>query len=101
MKDILPIVFLNFSWLGVHTFHMQVLPDFEPNEYLFTTHADKGKERWEIFAWAVRDIMQKQGKLGLSELPLRLKRVYFDYVGGRSDADPVLAYNELMKPKDQ
>ena len=35
------------------------LPHFKPNEYLFKTHADKGTERWEIFAWAVRDIMMK------------------------------------------
>ena len=59
MSDILPIIFLNFSWLGIQRIQMKVLPDFEPNEYLFETHADKGKERWQIFAWAVRDIMAK------------------------------------------
>ena len=37
------------------------LPLFVPNEYLFKTHADKGKEKWEIVAWAVRDIMAKTG----------------------------------------
>jgi hypothetical protein len=35
------------------------MPDFEPNEYLFETHMDKGNDRWEIYAWAVRDIMLK------------------------------------------
>ena len=30
-----------------------------PNEYLYKTHADKGKEQWEIYAWAVRDAMSK------------------------------------------
>ena len=35
------------------------LPDFEPNEYLFETHASKGATRWEVFAWAVRDVMIK------------------------------------------
>ncbi len=36
--------------------HSEVLklPVFKPNEYLFKIHADKGKERWEIYAWAVR-----------------------------------------------
>ena len=37
------------------------MPPFEPNEYLFEKHADKGNERWEIFAWAVRDAMMKSG----------------------------------------
>lgn len=59
MSDILPIIFLNLSWLGIQRIQMKVLPDFEPNEYLFETHADKGKERWQIFAWAVRDIIAK------------------------------------------
>jgi len=30
------------------------LPPFKPNDHLFETHKDKGKEKWEIFAWAVR-----------------------------------------------
>ena len=40
---------------------------FLPNEYLFKTHADKGKEKWEIFAWAVRDVMVKNCELGKIE----------------------------------
>lgn len=43
------------------TCEVGVLPDFQPTEYLFKTHADKGKERWEIFAWAVRDATAKVG----------------------------------------
>jgi hypothetical protein len=42
---------------------MQVLPDFIPNDYLFETHKDKGTEKWEIYAWAVRDIMSKTSGL--------------------------------------
>lgn len=37
------------------------LPDFEPNEYLYENFKDKGNEKWEIYAWAVRDIMCKAG----------------------------------------
>ena len=37
------------------------MPPFYPNDYLFEKHADKGKEKWEIYAWAVRDIMCKVG----------------------------------------
>ncbi|CDW90333.1 UNKNOWN [Stylonychia lemnae] len=45
------------------------LPVFLPNEYLFETHKDKGKERWEIYAWAIRDalsIANKKPKLDIS-----------------------------------
>ena len=41
------------------------LPIFVPNDYLYKTHADKGKEKWEIYAWAIRDIMMKAGGLKL------------------------------------
>ena len=40
------------------------LPDFEPNEYLFEKHASRGESRWEIYAWAIRDIMMNQGGFG-------------------------------------
>jgi len=38
---------------------VNILPDFEPNEYMFKTHKKEGNERWEVFAWAVRDLMGK------------------------------------------
>ena len=50
-----------FQYCEVEIFE---LPPFQPNEYLFTTHADKGAEKWEIFAWASRDIMAKVGGFG-------------------------------------
>ena len=37
------------------------LPTFVPNDYLYETHKDKGGKKWEIFAWAVRDVMAKVG----------------------------------------
>jgi hypothetical protein len=49
------------------------LPPFLPNEYLFTTHADKGTEKWEIYAWALRDIMAKVGDFKLNNQPTREK----------------------------
>lgn len=49
------------------------LPDFEPNEYLFTTHADKGKARWEIYAWAVREVIMEHGGLKGSTVTFGLK----------------------------
>ena len=48
------------------------LPLFVPNEYLFKTHADKGKEKWEIVAWAVRDIMAKAGNFNKCDMDLKV-----------------------------
>lgn len=52
---------------GRTTCTLNVLPDFQPNEYLFEHHKRSGdyhedgseNERWETFAWAVRDAMIK------------------------------------------
>ena len=56
-----PLVFLVLSnW--TNRFEKSFFPAFIPNDYLFTTHADKGKEKWEVYAWAVRDLMAKEGK---------------------------------------
>lgn len=43
--------------IGGWKVHMKVLPPFIPNDYLFETHKDKGREKWEIYAWAVREVM--------------------------------------------
>lgn len=58
----------------------EVLPDFVPNEYLFEKHADKGKDRWQIYAWAVRDAMAKAGNYKLSNLPLRARLANLEYL---------------------
>ena len=62
-----------------------MLPDFKPNEYLLKKHADKGKEDWEIFAWAVRDIMAKVGNFRKDESSLRDKLAYKDFMAGNYD----------------
>ena len=67
------------------------MPDFEPNEYLFKTHKDKGTERWEIFAWAVRDAMAKSGDFKLSDLKISEKVHYWGYLNGYEGySDPAL-----------
>jgi hypothetical protein len=50
------------------TFHVDVniLPAFKPNEHLMEVHKDKGAEQWEIFAWAIRDVMSKFGDFKLT-----------------------------------
>jgi len=39
------------------------LPPFEPNDYLLETQKDKGNNQWEIYAWAVGEIMSKSSGL--------------------------------------
>lgn len=67
---------LNLSFCCYHCV-LTILPDFEPNEYLFETHKDKGKERWEIYAWAVRDIIMKNGSFGSCDISKREKDEYY------------------------
>lgn len=52
----LPFVVLQLSLIG-YSCDVIELPVFKPNEYLLTTHHDKGDKEWEIFAWAVREVM--------------------------------------------
>lgn len=59
-----------------------IMPPFQPTEYLWTQHADKGKEKWQIYAWAVRDVMAKVGGFGKHDQPFREKMNYYNYVRG-------------------
>jgi hypothetical protein len=59
------------------------LPTFTPNEYLFSHHANKAKERWEIYAWAIREIMSLAGDIEKNEAPYRDKLTYEAELGFR------------------
>ena len=72
---------MNLSWCFMRGTVLD-LPEFQPNEYLFQKHADKGTERWEIIAWALRDIMSKAGHLAKNDLRIRDKRFYAKYMWG-------------------
>jgi hypothetical protein len=68
------------------------LPIFIPNEHLYKTHADKGKDKQEIFSWAIRDIISKVGGLKkLDNTSFRNKMYYLGEVG--------LIRNRQPKPK--
>ena len=64
------LVFLSLSRGFCHC-TINIMPDFQPNEFLFENHKHsndhmaneeiKENERWETFAWAVRDAMIKAG----------------------------------------
>jgi lysophosphatidylcholine acyltransferase/lyso-PAF acetyltransferase len=78
--EFLPLQILllsSFCWLRCKLTQM---PDFIPNEYLFQKHADKGQERWEIYAWAVRDAMMKAGQFGDCKQSLKTKLAYENYM---------------------
>jgi hypothetical protein len=77
--ELLPLWFLHLSCFW-YTVEVGIMPDFEPNEYLFTEHADKGTERWEIYAWAVRDAIHKAGSFESTDVPHRVKAQYENYM---------------------
>lgn len=47
---------------------------------MFSTHAHMGKERWEVYSWAMRDIMSWQGNLKKCDLPNGLKNKYYKFM---------------------
>ena len=63
------------------TFHE--LPPFIPNDYLYKTHADKGKEKWEIYAECVREILIEVGGVKKDESPQSDKIKYETMLGYR------------------
>jgi hypothetical protein len=60
---IFPLGIMQMSLFKKFEVNAQFMPAFTPNEYLFKKHADKGTEKWEIFAWAVRDVIAKSSNL--------------------------------------
>lgn len=86
-SDIMPELALYFMIFASFTFHhtkVHFLPPFEPNDYLWETHADKG-DRWEIYAWAIRDIISKEGKLTLEERNSRDIFTYREFCQKKTD----------------
>jgi hypothetical protein len=58
-----------------------ILPQFVPNDYLYEKHKDKGTEKWEIYAWACRDIMARWGNLHKVDVGLSDKIAYEKSMG--------------------
>lgn len=69
------------------TYHVDIniLPPFKPNQNLLDVHKDKGTEDWEIFAWAVRDVMSKFGDFKLSTQMNSEKIMYKNFMVGKTD----------------
>ena len=77
--EFLPLAILTLSWF-FFTCEVGILPDFTPNEHLFTQHADKGTERWEVYAWAVKNSMMKYGGFEDCQQTFREKLLYEKYM---------------------
>lgn len=77
--DMAALIILAFCH-GPYTCTVHSMPVFEPNDYLFETHKDKGKEKWEIFGWALRDAMSKASNLPTHDQPLRSYIGYYKYL---------------------
>lgn len=73
-----PIVALMFC-ATVTEVKVKMLPPFIPNEHLFAR--EPNKERWRVYAGAVREVMRKEGNLKLTEQPLREKLEYMSELG--------------------
>lgn len=70
--DVIPFWPLIIMHLSLFDFKCEVieLPTFTPNEYLYSQHADKGKDKWQIYAWAVREVMSAGGDIDKIEASL-------------------------------
>lgn len=80
-----------------------MLPPIKPNDYMFEKHADKGKEKWEIFAWVVRDVMAKYGKFEKCTMTNAEKINYKEFMTGKKNelivGDKTFTAKPLFKSK--
>ena len=77
-----------------------IYPVFQPNDYLFETHADKGDEKWEVYAWACRDLMAKVGGFGKHDITYKQKFQVYRYYAGQSETYKYDEIEEEEKSKD-
>ena len=74
------------------------MPTFVPNDYLFQNHADKGKEKHEIYAWAVREIMSTAGDMKTNESHFREKLQYEVTLGFRKKEKEIPEVRQEREP---
>ena len=59
------------------------MPIFQPNEHMYKEYESKGSERWQVYAWCVRDAMAKAGGFKVTDIPVRAKLAYYYKLNGR------------------
>ncbi len=94
----LPLIIMQFSLFNFKVV-IKELPIFVPNQYLFTTHANKGNESWEVYAWAMREIMSDVGPFEKNDQPYREKLHYEALLGFRKER-PVANTNKTSAEKE-
>ena len=96
VMEFLPLMILQLSWACMSC-EVVTLPEFQPNEYLFETHKNQGKERWEIFAWAVRDAMMSIGNFTECNQSVRTKIKYENFMQMKPNAEnPALSISQAI-----
>lgn len=85
----LPMILILYFLIRKIQCHVIELPIFYPNDYLYETHKDKGTEKWEIYAWAIRDALSKVS--GKPKLDIHLKE--------KLDFETLLGYRQTPKEK--
>lgn len=79
IMPLLALIVMNMCFCGCSCDVIE-MPIFQANEYLFETHKDKGKERWEILAWAIREIICDVGGLIKCDTSLKEKLTYEEHM---------------------
>ena len=74
----LELGFIMVSEFALQPVRASTYPIFVPNDYLYTEYAKtveghEKMEKWEIYAHAVRDFLQREGNFGSNEQALREK----------------------------
>ena len=58
------------------TIRMKELPVFQPNEYFWKNHSQEGKQRWQVYAETIRNILRDVDGYKLSDMAMEDKLVY-------------------------
>ena len=82
--------FLMLSDFSINRLIIHRLPAFVPNEYLYTEYArtipgGEKMERHEIYAYAIEDLIRREGGFGVSKQQLREKLNLCHFLWGMKD----------------
>jgi len=78
----LPLLCMNTAPIRAE---VKIMPSFQPNQYLFTKHADKAQEQWQIYAWATRDLIAKVGGFGKHDISYKHSITLYKYLNKQRD----------------
>jgi hypothetical protein len=96
--DVIPFMPLVIMMMSLFDFKCEVLelPTFTPNDYLFENHANKAREKHDIYAWAIREVMSTAGDIEKNDAPYRDKLQYESILGFRKSVPVVKQEREPL-----